>query len=58
METLTTTTTPDEIAFMESILDALQSGEREPVVIITDDDLEEMAQESLGQHLGQNPFLY
>lgn len=48
----------EEVEFMNAILDALQAGTIEPVIVLSDEDVEELQAEMVGQHYGQNPFLY
>jgi hypothetical protein len=43
---------------MDSVLDELRTGRRQPVVTFTDEDLEPIEEERIGEHFSSYPFLY
>lgn len=54
----TGTAAMSELAFMDAVLAQLLTGQRQPLVRLTDDDLEAMDEEPIGEHFLQYPFLY
>ncbi len=57
-KTAVVTNDMNEIEFMDQLADELQAGTRTPLVHLTDDELQAMEDESIGEHFSRNPFLY
>jgi hypothetical protein len=47
-----------ERAFLDHILKELRTGQQQLVVRFTDDDLEAIEEEWVGEHFSRYPFLY
>lgn len=47
-----------ELAFLEHVLGQLLTGQRSPVIRLTDEALEAIEDERIGDHFLQYPFLY
>ena len=47
-----------EGAFMDAVLAQLRTGARPPLVRFTQEDLEALAEEWIGEHVSRFPFLY
>lgn len=47
-----------EPEFLDSVLDQLLTGQRQPFVRLTEETLEAIEEERIGEHVSQYPFLY
>jgi hypothetical protein len=54
----TVTGNMSEAEFMNYAFERLRSGEEKPIARLTDADLEEIEEESIGEHFSYNPYQY
>ncbi|HMN28884.1 MAG TPA: hypothetical protein PKE45_12105 [Caldilineaceae bacterium] len=54
----TTSAEMDELEFMDYLLEQIQQGGAPRYARLNNDELSAMADEKVGEHLSQNPFLY